>query len=97
MKGTHQSTTLMGPVKRIASVWLPALAIERWAKTSDCAPDLPVVLTIEGTHGPIIHAVTKAAAGRGATAGARLTDARALVPIIVAQMVPSSGAICGCG
>ena len=63
---------------------MPHLAIERWAKTSDCAPDSPVVLTIEGTHGPIIHAVTKAAAGRGARVGARLTDARALDPSLVA-------------
>jgi protein ImuB len=70
-------------VKRIASIWLPALAIERWAETADCAPDAPAVLTVEGTHGPIIHAVTKAAAG-GARPGARLTDARALDPALVA-------------
>jgi protein ImuB len=71
-------------MKRVLSIWLPRLAIERWAKTSDCAPDAPVVLTIEGTHGPIIHAVTKAAADRGARTGARLTDARALEPALVA-------------
>src|ERR1043165_3200794 len=71
-------------MKRIASIWLPALAIERWAKSADFAPDAPVVLTVEGTHGPIIHAVTKAAAERGARAGARLTDARALDPALVA-------------
>jgi protein ImuB len=81
----------MGPVKRIASVWLSALAIERWAKKNDCTPDSPVVLTIEGTHGPIIHAVTKAAAGRGATAGARLTDARALDPALVAVPADPEG------
>jgi protein ImuB len=69
---------------RVLSIWLPNLAIERWAKSSDCPPDAPVVLTIEGTHGPIIHATTKAAAERGARAGARLTDARALDPTLVA-------------
>jgi protein ImuB len=53
-------------MKRVASIWLPNLAVERWAKGSDCPPDSPVVLTVEGTHGPIIHAVTKAAAERGA-------------------------------
>jgi len=58
--------------------------VERWAKSSDCAPDLPVVLTVEGIHGLIIHAATKAAAARGARAGARLTDARALDPALVA-------------
>jgi len=69
---------------RVLSIWLPNLAIERWAKGSDSAPDAPVVLTIEGTHGPVIHAVTAAAAERGARAGARLTDARALDPELVA-------------
>ncbi|MFL6729170.1 MAG: DUF6504 family protein [Sphingomicrobium sp.] len=69
---------------RIASIWLPNLAIERWAKSSDCPPDAPVVLTVEGAHGPIIHAVTQAAAERGARPGARLTDARALDPALVA-------------
>src|SRR6478672_7330059 len=71
-------------MKRVLSTWLPALAIERWAKSADCAPEAPVVLTIEGTHGPVIHAVTKAAGERGARAGARLTDARALDPALVA-------------
>jgi len=63
---------------------LPHLAIERWAKSSDSPPDSPVVLTVEGPHGPIIHAVTKTAATRGAHPGARLTDARALDPALIA-------------
>jgi protein ImuB len=78
-------------LKRIASIWLPALAIERWAKANDCTPEAfaekgswPVVLTVEGTHGLLIHAVTTAAAERGARPGARLTDARALDPSLVA-------------
>jgi len=70
---------------------LPALAIERWAKSTDCAPDAPVVLTVEGTHGPVIHAVTKAAAIRGARAGARLTDARALDPALLAVAADPEG------
>jgi protein ImuB len=70
---------------------LPNLAIERWAKTSDFAPDAPVVLTVEGTHGLIIHAVTRAAAERGARAGARLTDARALDPALVAIPADPAG------
>src|SRR5689334_3792196 len=78
-------------MKRIASIWLPALAIERWARTADCAPEAPVVLTVEGTHGPIIHAVTAAAAERGARAGARLTDARALDPALVAVTADPDG------
>jgi len=96
-------------MKRVASIWLPAIAIERWAKSSGGPPDSnaaltlspskgersrfdklnvsakpAIVLTVEGTHGPVIHAVTKAAATRGARAGARLTDARALDPALVA-------------
>ncbi|MGN6847938.1 MAG: Y-family DNA polymerase, partial [Sphingomicrobium sp.] len=78
-------------MKRIASIWLPNLAIECWAKSSDCAPDSPVVLTIEGTHGPVIHAVTKAAAERGARVGARLTDARALDPALISVAADIEG------
>ncbi|HUP67765.1 MAG TPA: DUF6504 family protein [Sphingomicrobium sp.] len=78
-------------MKRIASIWLPALPIERWAKGSDCAPEQPVVLTVEGTHGPIIHAVTKTAAERGARPGSRLTDARALDPALVALPADPDG------
>ena len=43
-----------------------------------------MVLTIEGTHGPLIQAVTDAAAARGAWVGARLTDARAIDPALIA-------------
>jgi len=78
-------------MRRILSVWLPHLAVERWRKSSDFAPDDPVVLTVEGTHGPIIHAVTQAAAERGACAGARLTDARALDPSLVAVPADPGG------
>ena len=78
-------------MKRIASIWLPALAIERWAKASDFAPDAPVVLTVEGTHGPLIHAVTKEASERGARTGARLTDARALDPSLIAVPADPEG------
>ncbi len=49
------------------------------------------MLTIEGPHGPLIHAVTPAAAARGARAGARLTDARALDPGLVAAPADPHG------
>src|SRR5438045_653301 len=78
-------------MRRIASIWLPHLAVERWAKSSDYPPDAPVVLTVEGTHGLIIHAVTKAAAERGARPSARLTDARALDPALVAVPADPEG------
>ena len=78
-------------MRRVCSIWLPYLAIERWAKSSDFAPEAPVVLTVEGTHGPVIHAVTKAAAERGARPGARLTDARALDPALIAIPADPAG------
>jgi protein ImuB len=76
----------MSRERRILSVWWPRLAIEHWLKTSgqDFAPDAPVVLTAEGAHGLVITAVTEAAAASGARVGARLTDARALDPGLVA-------------
>jgi protein ImuB len=77
--------------RRIASIWFPNLAIERWTKGSDCPPDSAVVLTVEGTHGLIIHAVTKSAAERGAQPGARLTDARALDPTLIAVPADPNG------
>ncbi len=70
---------------------MPHLAIERWAKSADSAPDDPVVLTVEGPHGPVIHAVTNAAAERGARPGARLTDARALDPALIAASADPEG------
>jgi protein ImuB len=75
----------------VLSIWLPHLAIERWAKSADYPPDAPVVLTVEGAHGLLIHAVTKAAAERGARAGARLTDARALDPALIAVPADPTG------
>ena len=52
--------------RRITALHLPRFAIERWhrwAKTQPDAPpeDAPLVLTIEGHHGPIIHATNRAA------------------------------------
>ena len=78
-------------MRRVLSIWLPHLAVERWARSSDFGPDDPVVLTVEGTHGPIIHAVTRAGAERGARAGTRLTDARALDPALVAVPADPDG------
>ena len=82
-----------GAGSAILSVWWPQLAIERWRRTAgrDVPPDAPVVLTVEGTHGPVISAVTPAAAASGARAGARLTDARALDPGLVAVPADPAG------
>ncbi|MEO7564858.1 MAG: DNA polymerase Y family protein [Sphingomicrobium sp.] len=76
---------------RVLSIWLPSLAIERWAKASAALPDSLVALTIEGAHGPVIHAVTSAAAGQGARPGMRLTDARTLHPELIAVPADPAG------
>lgn len=76
---------------RVLSIWFPALPIERWRTSSGVAPDAPAVLTVEGTHGLVIHAVTKAAAQRGARTGSRLTDARALDPALIAVPADPAG------
>jgi protein ImuB len=78
-------------MRRIASIFLPALAIERWLKASDCAPDAAVALVVEAAHGQLIHAVTPAAAERGAYPGMRLTDARALDPKLLAEAADPAG------
>ena len=80
--------------RRICSLWLPRLAIERWAGLSG-APDKalarPLVLTAEGRHGQLIHAATPAAEERGARPGSRLTDARALDPGLEAEAADLAG------
>ncbi|MEO6255403.1 MAG: DUF6504 family protein [Sphingomicrobium sp.] len=83
----------MTPEQRILCIWWPHLAIERWQRISghDCPPDAPVVLTIEGTHGPLILAATSSAAECGARPGARLTDARALEPKLIAVAADPAG------
>src|SRR3954469_15759390 len=87
----HRRANGESRMKQVCSIWLPQLAIERWARSSDGPPDAPIVLTVEGTHGLIIHAVTRAAAEGGARVGARLTDARALDPSLVAIPADPAG------
>jgi protein ImuB len=77
--------------KRILSIWLPRLAIERWARMSAAAPEAAVALVIEGAHGQLISAVTNTARERGARVDARLTDARALDPALVAVPADVTG------
>lgn len=81
--------------RRLCSLWLPNLSIERWAGLHADGPEAalarPLVLTAEGRHGPVIHAVTPLAATRGAAPGARLTDARALDPALEAEPADLAG------
>lgn len=61
--------------------------MERWQKAQERlgnAPpdDLPLALSVEGPHGPVIHDVNRAARIAGVTRGARVTDMRALCPAL---------------
>lgn len=49
--------------------------------------DLPVVLSVEGTHGPVIHDLNRAARLAGIRRGARVVDMRAVCPSL--QVVPA--------
>jgi protein ImuB len=79
--------------KRILSIWWPRLAIECWWRTrgSDLPPDEAVVLVVDAAHGQMIHAATDTALDAGARVGARLTDARALSPGLVAMPADLAG------
>ncbi len=74
--------------QRIASIWLPRLAIERWLKASGASDDDCIALVIEAAHGQLVHASTAAA---GVRRGTRLTDARALDPGLQAVAADIAG------
>lgn len=78
-------------MKRVASIVLPYLAIERWRKAANAPPEAAVALIIEAAHGQLIHAVTATAAERGARPGMRLTDARALDPKLLVEPADPAG------
>ena len=60
----------------------------------DAPPDdAPVVLAVDGPHGPVIHATARGAEAMGARIGQRVVDARAAAPdLIVAWGDPSGDA-----
>jgi len=71
--------------RRFTAIHLPHFAMERWqrwaARQNDAPPeDIPAALAVEGTHGPVIHAVNRAATEQGVHTTARVVDMRALVP-----------------
>lgn len=73
--------------RRVLSIWLPSLAIDRWQASAP--PDLrekPVSLIADSAHGPRIVAVNHLAGSAGVAAAMRLADARGLCPSL--QSVP---------
>ena len=71
--------------KQIVSVWFPDLTLDRWIRVISqyrSVPDAetPVVLTRDGTHGPVIQSANAAAKARGVRVGERVVDAQAIHP-----------------
>ena len=71
--------------RRIVSIWLPHLAIESWQSRAvrrgePWPEDMPLALAAPGPHGPVIHALNRAAELAGARVGGRVTDIRAICP-----------------
>ncbi|WP_067679460.1 DUF6504 family protein [Tsuneonella dongtanensis] len=81
--------------RRILSVWLSRLAIDRWRLASGLAPGEgadaePYALITETAHGPRIDAANAAGLAGGARSGMMLADARALCPQL--KVAPSDPA-----
>lgn len=73
--------------RRVVSIFLPQFPMDRWKRraehTGNPQPDdLPFALTVEGPHGPVIHAANRAAHLAGVSTGARAVDMRALCPAL---------------
>src|SRR3712207_3511621 len=54
---------------RLLSLALPRLPIERRPRLKDWKDDVLLALARPGTHGPVLHAATRAAEAAGATPG----------------------------
>ncbi|MCB2135866.1 MAG: DNA polymerase Y family protein [Rhodobacteraceae bacterium] len=82
--------------RRIVSVSLPQFPMERWlslAERQGSAPpdEMPLVLAVEGPHGPVVHAANRAAAQAGVRAGARVVDMQALCPALKIEPAEPGG------
>ena len=81
--------------RRILSLWLPALAMDRWrlamAGREDTPAAGPLVLIADTAHGPRIEAVDSVAAAAGACKGMMLADARTLFPGITTAPADPAG------
>ncbi len=53
--------------------------------------DVPVVLSVQGTHGPIVHAMSAEAARRDVVPGARVVDVQAIHPDLHVEQADTQG------
>src|SRR5690606_35260388 len=86
-----------GMKRRFVSIRLPHWSAERARRTPDRPPSArpeparPLVLTLSGTGGVRLHAVSREAAAAGLAAGMTLADARAAVPGLAAREADPDG------
>lgn len=70
--------------------------MERWQTQAErlgsaLPDDLPQALSVEGPHGPIVHATNRAAHLAGVATGARVVDMRALCPTLRVEYADLGG------
>ena len=97
MRNTSSPPSAAAPKRRILSIWLAQLALDRWRQTRGIAEAgqgedaQPTVLISETAHGPRIEAANHAARAGGAAKGMMLADARTLCPQIAAHPADPAG------
>lgn len=82
--------------RRIVSIFLPQFPMEQWFRRAERfgnlqPDDLPFALTVEGPHGPVIHAANRVAHLAGVSEGARAVDMRALCPTLRVDFADPGG------
>lgn len=80
----------MVPSRRILSIWLARLALDRWER-GEGASEAPFALIAQATHGPRIAAANAAGLDAGARPGMALTDARTLCPALAVAPADPAG------
>ncbi len=88
--------TPMSPPRRILSIWLARLSVDRWRRAhapeaQAAADSAPTALILETAHGPRITAANDAGLAAGARVGMLLADARALCPDLAAVLADPAG------
>lgn len=81
---------------RIVSVCFPDLAMDRWRRIISQqrtlpGDDVPVVLAVQGSHGPVVHAMNAVSIRRGVVMGARVVDAQAIHPDLHVEQADVEG------
>ncbi len=82
--------------RRITAIHLPRFAMERWQRWAAQQPDAPpeetpIVLAVEGHHGPVVYATNRAAELEGVHIDMRVVDARALLPNLRVEYADTDG------